>query len=125
MRTINLLACLILGSIGLAAQAPPPVIGGQFFGFDYQDADLASAAVVRFEMQIDSGTWTTVGIPSDTLPITGGKTYKVPVPAITPGNHTVTFRACNVDLCGGAASPFAFKFVIVPALPTNIRIVGG
>lgn len=109
-----------------AAQSTPPVgSSGYFFAFDYSDADFTAGAVTRFEMQLDANAFASVGIPTNTVPITGGKTYKVPIPAITPGAHTVSFRACNADLCSEATTPLDFRFAPLPATPRNVRIVSG
>ena len=93
------------------------------FEFDYLDADLTTGSVTRFEMQIDDGAWGSIGIPTDTAPISGGRTYRVPVPALVPGDHTVRIRACNVDVCSTAAV-LTFRLIVMPVAPTNLRIRG-
>lgn len=126
-RRLFSLAALLVLALGVSAvNASAQVIAstGQSFGFDYKDADLTAAPVVRFEMQIDTNTFVSVGIPTDTLPITAGKTYKVSIPALVLGTHAVTFRACSVDVCGAIGNIVSFKFVLVPAEVFNVRIVG-
>lgn len=78
-------------------------------------------------MQTDNGTWSDVGIPTpanDSSTPTGNNTYKFDIPALTPGNHTVAFRACNI---AGCSSPLALSFtlVIVPPPVSAVRIVSG
>jgi hypothetical protein len=47
------------------------------------------------------------------------------LPALTPGNHTVTVKACNTELCGDASTPFAFTFVVKPGVPTALGLIPG
>lgn len=112
-----------------AAQSPPPPVAtaSQSFGFDYKDSDFTAGAVVRFEMQIDAGSFTSILIPpkqNDTSTPAGSSTYKVPIPALTTGTHTVSFRACNAQLCGDASVAFSFVLAVKPAVPTGTRIIG-
>ena len=51
-------------------------------------------------------------------------TYRVPVPAMTPGAHTITVEAYNV---AGRSTPttLSVTVMIVPTPVTGLRIVGG
>ena len=51
-------------------------------------------------------------------------TYRVPVPAMTPGAHTITVEAYNV---AGRSAPttLAVTVMSVPSAVTGLRIVGG
>ena len=114
--------------VGLAtgAAAQTPATPGQAFAFDYLTADLATYSVVRFEQQIDGGAWTDQGIPTvanDAQTPAGATTYRVAIPALTPGAHTATWRACNATACSAAAAPLAFTLVVQPPVVTGGRIV--
>lgn len=94
---------------------------GQGFAWDYSDAAIA-AGVVRFELQLDGGTWTSVGLATVVETRATDKTYRVAMPALTPGPHTAAVRACNVDVCSEPTSLLSFKLVVVPETPGNLRI---
>jgi hypothetical protein len=124
MKTLVLLVALF--AVPVIAQQAPPVISGDRFAWDYVEADLATYSVDRFEVQIDSGTWTPVGIPvafTDARTQAGKKSYAIPFPATQPGNHTITIRACNPDVCSAGTAPFAFKLAVVPLDGSNGRII--
>lgn len=106
----------------VATMQPPIVVtAGSRLAWDYPDSDISN--VTRFEMQLDGGAWVTAGMPTATAGPTGFQTYATPFPALTPGNHTVTVRACNVDICSDAAAPLGFKLVVVPAVPGGLRVI--
>jgi len=112
-----------------AAQSPPPPVAtaSQSFGFDYKDSDLSASAVTRFEMAIDAGTYVSVNIPpiaNDALTPTGSSTYKVPIPALVTGQHTVKFRACNASLCSADGPVLTFVLAVQPPAPSLPRIIG-
>ena len=124
-----MLACLLWWSGNASAQTPPPPVAtaSQSFGFDYKDTDLAAFSVVRFEQQIDAGTFATVAIPpkaNDALTPAGFSTYKTPIPALLTGNHSVVFRACSASVCGDPSTPFAFELAVKPPKTTNTRLLG-
>lgn len=118
------LVLFVLVAVPVLAQVPVAVAGDRI-AWDYKDADLSNYAVNRFEIQIDSGAWTSVGIPTQTTATADGKTYLVPFPALQPGNHTVSVRACNADLCSAGLGPLGFKLAVVPVDGSNLRIVKG
>jgi hypothetical protein len=45
-----------------------------------------------------------------------------PMPAFTPGMHSLTITAANVAGESPKSSPINFTFVIIPSSPTNLRI---
>ena len=47
---------------------------------------------------------------------------QVAYPAFTPGSHTLQLTAKNAAGESGKSAVFSFTFVVVPAVPTNIRI---
>ncbi len=117
------LMCVWPASSRLYAQNAVP---GQSFGFDYSIQAFTDAAVVRFEMQIDAGAWADIQVPptaDDANTATGAHTYKVSIPALTPGAHTVAFRACNASACSASSGAFNFTLIVFSP-PSNVRIVG-
>jgi len=119
---------LLLSAMPAAAQQAIP---GQSFGFDYLTADFTQYSVTRFEMQVDGGAWTDIQVPeiaddANTLP--AAHTYKVAIPPLATGAHTVSFRACNANPapnnCSAASAPLNFNMVVFTA-PGNTRILSG
>jgi len=121
LHTVLILVLLLWAAPALAQTAGP----SDHIGFDYPDASFTSAAVTAFEMSVDSQPYTSVAIPptqndANTLP--DHTTRIVPIPALTPGAHTVAFRARNVSDVGPASAAYGFTLVVLVA-PDNIRIV--
>jgi hypothetical protein len=126
MRKTILVGVFVLVLTALASAQV--AVSGDKFGWDYAAADITQYSVVRFEIQVDGGAWASVGLPTPfTNPQTaaGKQTYAVPFPAMQPGQHTISVRACNVDLCSAGIAPFAFKLAIVPADGSNGRVIKG
>lgn len=124
---LMILAVTLVAGLATSAAAQTPATPGQAFGFDYLTSDLATYAVIRFEQQIDGAAWVDVGIPTvanDAQTPAGATTYRVAIPALTPGAHTVTWRACNATACSAAATPLAFTLVVQPPTVSGGRIVG-
>jgi hypothetical protein len=48
---------------------------------------------------------------------------EAPFPAVTPGEHSASVRACNPDICSDNSNVITFKFVAIPDTPGNLRIV--
>jgi hypothetical protein len=100
-------AALIL-CVGLDAQAQAPVISpSDLIGMDYPEAWFTDYAVNRFEVQYDAEGWTSLGIPPVYGSADGVTTYVVN-PLMRTGGHTVSFRACNAEVCSSSSSPFAY-----------------
>lgn len=123
MRYLALVA-LLAGFMPAGAAAQPPVaVAGQSFAWDYLDADVASGAVVRFEIRIDQddATLTDAGMSR----IGTAESYSTPIPALTSGDHTWDVRACSAVLCSDPTPPFAFAFAAVVAAvdASSMRII--
>ncbi len=124
MRVLTSLMIALALSASAAAQTATP---GQAFAFDYVIQDLTTYSVSRFEMRVDAGTWVSVNLPAvanDAQTPAGSNSYRVAVPALTPGTHAVEFRACNTGGCGSPSAAYSFTMVIVPPPPSGSRIVG-
>lgn len=90
--------------------------------WEYLDADLVTYSITEFQIKYDfAGTWVSLGIPTDTTVISGGKTYATPL-IVGNGPHDVSIRACNASLCSDPIGPLAF---IKPGAGKNIKIIGG
>ncbi len=96
---------------------------------DYPIVDLAAFSVTRFEMQLDSGAFVSIGLPAttdDAKTIVGDHTYAGPkfgTLGLSIGNHTFSSRACNAGGCGVASAvPFAFTYAPIPTGTANQRL---
>lgn len=74
--------------------------------------------VDRFELMVDAGA------PATLVVTQTGTEYRAPLPALTPGDHTLAVRACNVAGCSAPVS-LQVRVVVIPAPVTNLRIVPG
>lgn len=113
----------------------PTVIGGlDSVAWEHSDADLLAALVTRFEICYDASVPCTTVTPTAAkftptstqggAPAVGSSAYKLLIPALTTGSHTVTVKACNVSACTSAA-PLAFLLQVAPQTPTNARFIKG
>jgi hypothetical protein len=106
----------LLCSVGSAFAQVTPVTPSQFVAWDQSDY----TNVTRFEIRVDSGAWADVGKPAATGTL---NTVQVQMPAMTPGAHALTVRACNVAGCSAATAPLNVTLVVVPTTPGIPRIV--
>lgn len=124
-RSAFVLALALTLGLPAAAAAQTVVTGTQKFAFDYKIADVTTYGVVRFEINLDnSGVWTSVGMAavSDDAQTTAlSHTYVVPIPALVTGPHSVTFRACNANICGDPMAVVPFTLTVQPAVVFNFR----
>lgn len=90
------------------------------FRWDHPSANITDAMITRFELQIDTGNWTSLGM---TLPITDPLTppdhvtFSRVIGVLTPGVHTARIRACNDFECGPVTNTLSFRMVVGPAAP--------
>lgn len=122
MKKLLLLSLLVF-SIGCKSSSSPFVtLYAQSFPLNktvlWEQADLLTALVSDFTVQMDSGTLAHIN-PSTCLQ-TAPFTCQAPVVFPNGGQHTITIIAHNVI---GSSSPFALSVnVIVPVRPANVRI---
>lgn len=96
----------------------PVLLPASRLAWNYTDADFAAGQVSHFELATTTGgPWSSVGIPSQQTPFTGGWTYAIPAPTLPVGTYAVRVRACRAAECGAASDPLAFK--VVATLPPN------
>jgi hypothetical protein len=105
-------------------QPQPPASANQKFAWDQVALDLAEAQGYTYKYYPDGST---TGVVFQNVTCTGAASPFVcttPIPAFTPGNHTITITAGNVAGESDKSDPFAFAFVVTPGKPTRIRIGG-
>jgi len=117
---ITSLILLLLFIINASAQNQASV--NQKFAWDQAALTLADAQGYTYKYYADGST---TGINFAGIACTGSASpfvCSVSIPAFTPGNHTITITASNIAGESPKSIPFAFAFVVTPAVPTGIRI---
>jgi len=71
--------------------------------------------VSRFELAVDGAAPTPVTVTMS------GADYTAPLPALTPGTHTLSLTACNVAGCSLPLS-ISVRVVVIPSPVTNLRV---
>jgi len=100
------------------AQQPPQGSSNQRFAWDQEAPTLADA------QGYPDGSSTGIAFTGVTCTGTSSPfVCSAPIPAFTPGNHNITITASNVAGETAKSDPFAFSFVVTPAVPTGIRII--
>ena len=109
-----ILACLLASAAAVEAQTqvPSPTPAATRIAWDHDGVNTD-----RYLLIVDGGAPTDLGKPTP-----AGQTYSVPFPALAPGTHALTLCAENV--AGRAcAAPLSVAVVVVPTLPTAVRVV--
>lgn len=96
--------------------AQPTVGPNSRFRVDHPNSDVIS----RLELQIDNGTWNSIGLTSVNDPLTppNHTTYEAPIPILSVGLHTASVRACNALGCGPNTPALSFRVIALPGMPT-------
>lgn len=110
MRRWLSLVCVLVSAPALAQQS---VAGTERLGWTHDGVNVA-----RFEATVDAAAPVTLTVTQ------AGTDYTAPLPAMTPGTHTIAVRACNVAGCG-APMTVTVRVVVIPSAITNLRIVPG
>ena len=112
-----------LGSV-LSVQAQSPVATTlDSVAWDYTDAQIASGGVTRFELCLDSQPCLSKTV-AEAKHASGPNVYAYTLPAMLPGDHTLTIKACNADLCS-APLALSFRFAVTPDPVTGARLIKG
>lgn len=119
-------AALIVAGLSSTAHAQTSVIPGDKLAWDQQAADLATAQAATYKLYADGAATGTVLTPvtcADQTPVLAGNfTCSTPFPAFTPTVlHSVKVTAGNAAGESLQSTPFSFRFVVVPSVPTNLR----
>jgi hypothetical protein len=109
MKALSVLLLLL----STVASAQTPVAGTERLAWSHDGVNVS-----RFELSVDAGPQTALVVTQT------GLDYTAPLPALTPGTHTLSLTACNV---AGCSAPLAIqvRVVVIPAVVTNLRIVSG
>ena len=121
MRKALLTLAIVSITATLYAQAPIGIPTSKF-AWDQSAPVLADAQAYTYKYYPDNAA---TGVTFTGVTCTGTVSpfqCEVNIPAFTPGSHSVTFTATNAAGESAKSSPFAFAFVVTPAIPSNIRI---
>lgn len=102
-----------LGTASAQAQVPSPIPATTRLAFDHDGLNTD-----RYELVVNAQAPVDLG---RLAPVTG-QTYEIPFPALTPGQHTLLVRACNISGCA-ASPPFPVSVIVQPSAPSPLRIV--
>lgn len=106
---------LVIAVLAVVLSAPvfaqTPVTGAERLAWEHDGVN-----VERFEASVDDGAYATV------VTTQNGQTYAAPLPAMTPGLHTINVRACNLAGCSAPLS-VQVRVVVIPAPISNLRVV--
>ena len=91
------------------------------FAFDQNAPDLATANSYTYRYYADGAT-TGVVLPMTCSGAAPPFVCVAPVPAFTPGPHSVTFTASNAAGESAQSAAVEFTMVIIPAVPQNPRV---
>lgn len=114
-----ILGGLLLWAVEVAAQTAIPT---SKFAWDQGAATLAEAQAYTYRSYSDGAA---TGVVLSAVVCTGTASpfvCTVPVPAYTPGTHTVAFTAANLAGESAKSTTLSFTMVIQPSAPTNPRI---
>lgn len=118
MRNVFLSFGMLLFASVVSAQT---IVGtNSKYRFDMNSVEFNISGVTRFEMQIDSGLWSSIGLPPAILDPIGGidnTTFEQPLGTLSVGLHTAAVRACNPDFCSVASNIVSFRFARIPGAP--------
>lgn len=94
------------------------------FGFDQAALTVADANAFTYRAYLDGSA---VGVVVTTTcvasAVTSVHTCTAPIPALTPGTHTVQLTAANVAGESLKSAAMSFTIVAVPSAPSSLRII--
>jgi hypothetical protein len=102
------------------AQATP----ASKLGWDQAAADLATANAYSYKHYDDLSVTGVALAPATCTGTASPFACQAPFPAFTPGaTHTIAITASNVAGESLKSTPLSFQFIVIPAAPTNLRII--
>ena len=127
----KLLALLLFVSLPAWGQVPHVTQPFRYF-WDEATPNVTNVAgaiqVNHFELQIDAGPFSVIGIPAGSTPSTvlGFTTFAFQAdPALALGTHTFTIKTCSGATLGvGCSTTLPFSFVLDPAAPPSAQRLG-
>ena len=87
---------------------------------DHPTIDITDSSVSRFELQVDSTPYASIGLnpfPNPDTPA-GNTSFMSPVGSLSTGLHILRVRACNTFGCGNPSSDLSVRKVSIPGAPT-------
>lgn len=122
MRRIATLVFSML-AVTAAAQTPVPITPGttQVFAWDMEPLNDAAVMPDAFRLCVDATCTPIAGA-------TYAATMSTPIPAMTPGRHTIRVQACKTypaprgEVCEEASLAVEMLVVTSPAQPSNLRL---
>lgn len=121
MKRVFLTIILLLVPSFVFSQAIPT----SRLGWDQDAPTLADAQAYTYKYYADGST---TGVALTGVTCTGSAspfTCSAAFPAFTPGNHRITLAASNLAGESAKSNPLDFTFIVTPAVPTGLRIIGG
>lgn len=115
-KLLIIVGIVLLPIIGLAQAT-----GTSKLLFDQQAASLAEANGLGYKYYVDGAT-TGVSLTVTCTGVTSPFVCSAAFPAFTPGSHSLTLTASNAAGESAKSALFGFTFVVIPAVPSNIRI---
>ncbi len=100
-----LLGWMLVGSVG-QAQFHAPILEHKF-AWDYPDLWVGELNVTRFEIRVDGGPSSSVGM---SILSREAQSYSTPLPDMPIGQHLLEVRACGPTMCGAWSEPMLFVF---------------
>jgi hypothetical protein len=119
---VTILIALLVFVLPVQAQTPVATVLDSV-AWDYTDAAIAAGGVTRFELCLDSSPCVSKTL-AEAKHASGPIVYAYKLPALLPGSHTLTIKACNPDLCS-APLAITFRFAVTPDPVTNTRLIKG
>ena len=119
---LTILTVLLLPAISYAQQNPQAT-SSMKFGWDQDISADEDVTALTFKYYADDSS---VGVPFTGV-VCGGTaptvSCSVPIPAFTPGVHSIRISASNIAGESALSVPFGFALVVTPAAPRSIRLV--
>jgi hypothetical protein len=114
MRIAQILAVALVALLGTTtvAAAQTAATPSSALQWDHDGIDTS-----RYELQVDGSAWVEV---ATSTPAPGVRS--TPMPALTPGTHTLAVRACGLAGCSAPSGTLTVQMVVVPSVPTGLRI---
>jgi hypothetical protein len=117
---MSMLTALVLSAVLM--QTPPIGVTGLKFAWAQAAPTLQDAGSYTYKYYADGATTgttiTSVSCSGSASPFA----CETPIPAFTPGSHTIALTASNLAGESEKSALFSFTFVVTPAAPGNISI---
>lgn len=119
----RLLGIVLALVIGLPALASAQATTTSRIEWDQAAVDLATAQAYTYRYYADGATTGTAFSGVTCSGTASPFVCRVNFPAFTPGSHSLTLTAANAAGESAQSAAISFTFVVIPAVPSNPRIV--